>query len=46
MNKQEQQEYRKELSELRRHCNWGIRIGVLAVLINAFNMYLAWYKVL
>ena len=45
MNK-EQQEYRKELFELIRHCNWSIRIGVLAVLINAFNMYLSWSKVL
>jgi hypothetical protein len=46
MNKQEQQEYEKELRELRRHCSWGVRIGVFAVIINALNMYLAWYKVL
>lgn len=43
MNKQE---HEKELWKLRRHCNWGISIGVLAVLINAINMYLAWSKVL
>jgi hypothetical protein len=46
MNKQEQQEYEKELRELRRHCSWGVRIGVFAVIINALNMYLAWSKVL
>lgn len=46
MNEQEKDEYDKELTALRRHCDWGVRIGVLAVLVNAFNMYLAWSKVL
>jgi len=46
MNEQGKDEYDKELSALRRHCDWGVRIGVLAVIVNAVNMYFAWSKVL
>jgi len=44
--KTEQEEYDKELAALRRHCDWGVRIGVLAVLVNGFNAWMALSKVL
>lgn len=36
----------KELEELKNHCNIGIWIAIISVIVNVFNMIIAWSKVL
>lgn len=39
-------EEEKEIKDLKRHCNIGICIGVVALFVNVFNMIITWSKVL
>ena len=36
----------KELEELKKHCNIGIWIAIISVIVNVFNMIIVWSKVL